>query len=168
MMDLTTVTMKRLPSTTTRYMSTTYTRSLTYGSLHPFSITSYPRVRNHSHTRQFHSTRHLPKDFFPVEGTKKTHFTKPAWPHPIYTEEEINSIVVAHRNAKTWSDKIAIAAVRVMRFGLDTVTGYKHERAVAKGKLAVGAEAQPPVMTERKYMIRYGERSDGNSGTAEC
>jgi len=94
------------------------------------------------------------KEFFPIKETSKTHQTRPAWPHPIYTEEEINSIVVAHRNAKTWSDKVAIAGVRILRFGLDTATGYKHERAVAKGKLAVGAKALPPVMTERKYMIR--------------
>jgi len=47
--------------------------------------------------------------------------------------------------------------VRALRFGLDTATGYKHEKAVAKGKLAVGAQALPPVMTERKYMIRYAQ-----------
>lgn len=94
------------------------------------------------------------KEFFDVKDTPKTLITKPAWPHPIYSEEEINSIVVAHRNAKTWSDKVAVAAVRVLRFGLDIATGYKHERAVAKGKQAVGAKATPPVMTERKYMIR--------------
>lgn len=94
------------------------------------------------------------KEFFPVKDTPKTHITKPAWPHPIYSEEEINSIVVAHRNAKTWTDKVALAAVRVLRFGLDTATGYKHERAVAKSKQALGAKAMPPVMTERKNMIR--------------
>lgn len=147
--------MKRLPASTSRLMTSACSRSLAPSCLRLTTSLSITRARDQPSQRSFHTTtRNQLKEFFPIQETPKTHQTRPAWPHPIYTEEEINSIVVAHRNAKTWSDKIAIAGVRTLRFGLDTATGYKHERAVAKGKLAVGAEASPPVMTERKYMIR--------------
>lgn len=49
--------------------------------------------------------------------------TEAAWPHPIYTPEQMNAVVVAHREAKTWSDKVALIAVKVLRYGLDFATG---------------------------------------------
>lgn len=66
----------------------------------------------------------------------------------------MNKINVAHREAKNWSDKVALTMVRIMRWGLDTATGYKHDKEVAKAKLAPG-ETPQFAMNEKKYMIRY-------------
>ena len=80
--------------------------------------------------------------------------TPAAWEHPAYTEEQINAVVVAHREAQTWSDKCALLAVKFMRFGLDTATGYRHERAVALNAKDPEAARRKYAMTEEKYMIR--------------
>lgn len=65
----------------------------------------------------------------------------------------MKSIIVAHREAKDWSDWVALSVMRVFRFGMDTATGYGHsEKQVAK--------STPPkkgwfAMTERKWLIRF-------------
>jgi ubiquinol oxidase len=66
----------------------------------------------------------------------------------------MNAVVVAHREAKTWSDKVALLAVRFMRWGLDTATGYRHEKAVALNAKDPEAARRKYAMTEEKYMIR--------------
>jgi hypothetical protein len=71
----------------------------------------------------------------------------------VYTEEQMRSVQVAHREAKTYSDKAALLAVKVLRWGLDIATGYKHEHAAAKHK-GDPAAAKKYAMTEEKYMIR--------------
>ena len=65
----------------------------------------------------------------------------------------MKSIIVAHRDAKDWSDWIALSVMRFFRFGMDTATGYGHsETQVAtrtsqkKGWFA---------MNERKWLIRF-------------
>jgi ubiquinol oxidase len=75
--------------------------------------------------------------------------------HPVYTEEQMKDVVVAHRQAKTMSDKVALFMVKVLRFGLDTATGYKHDKAVALGNKDPEAARQKYAMSERKWMIRY-------------
>lgn len=71
-----------------------------------------------------------------------------------YTKEQMQSIKVAHRDSKTWSDWSAMAAVRVLRWGLDLATGYKHDKAVSLGKKDPAQAKKKYAMTERKYMIR--------------
>lgn len=51
----------------------------------------------------------------------------------------MKQVEIAHREAKSMSDKVAVAFVRTLRFGLDLASGYRH----GNGK-----------MTERRYMIR--------------
>ena len=75
----------------------------------------------------------------------------------MYTEEQMNAVVIAHRNAKTTSDKVALAMAKVLRFGLDLATGYKHDKAVALHEKDPVAAQKKYGMTERKYMIRYAE-----------
>lgn len=94
------------------------------------------------------------KEFFPEPEAPSIRVTKAAWPHPVYTEEEINKIVIAHRKAKTWSDWTALGTVRLLRWGLDLATGYRHDHEVAKGNRTPGNAHQKAMMTERKYMIR--------------
>ena len=104
---------------------------------------------------QFNKSRSLRmKEFFPTPDAPHIKTTEAAWPHPIYTEEQMNSVVVAHRDARNWSDKVALAMTRVARFGLDLATGYKHDKAVALNKKDPAAARQKYAMTERKYMIR--------------
>ncbi|CCX34485.1 alternative oxidase-domain-containing protein [Pyronema domesticum] len=50
-----------------------------------------------------------------------------SWSHPIYTESQMKSIEIAHRNAETWSDYVALTAVRIFRSCFDFATGYRHE-----------------------------------------
>lgn len=66
----------------------------------------------------------------------------------------MESIVVAHHQAKNFSDWTAIAAVRVLRWGLDLATGYKHDKAVSLGQKDPARATQKYAMTERKYMVR--------------
>lgn len=94
------------------------------------------------------------KEFFPAPDAPHIRTTEAAWAHPVYTEEQMKSVVVAHREAKTMSDKVALAMVRTLRFGLDLATGYRHDKAVALGQKDPKAAEQKYGMTARKYMIR--------------
>jgi len=94
------------------------------------------------------------KEFFPEVETKDIRKTPPAWHHPVYTEEQMNSITISHREAETASDKVAFAMVKVLRWGLDLATGYKHDKAVALGSKDPKAADQKYGMTEYKYLIR--------------
>ena len=94
------------------------------------------------------------REFFPETHTPHIRRTDPAWPHPIYTQEQMDAVEVAHRNAKTWSDYIALTAIKTMRGFFDIVSGYKHEKAVELNKKDPAAAQQKYAMNERKYMIR--------------
>jgi ubiquinol oxidase len=94
------------------------------------------------------------KEFFPMPDAPQIRTTEAAWSHPVYTEEQMKDVVVAHREAETVSDKVAMNMVRMLRFGLDLATGYKHDKAVALGQKDPKAAQQKYGMTERKYMIR--------------
>ncbi|KAI0070147.1 AOX-domain-containing protein [Panus rudis PR-1116 ss-1] len=47
--------------------------------------------------------------------------------HPVYTPEELRAVEVLHHNAKTFSDKLAANFVRILRWGFDFISGYKHK-----------------------------------------
>ena len=66
----------------------------------------------------------------------------------------MNRVKIAHREAKDWSDYVAMTMVRILRWGLDLATGYKHDHAVALGKKDPAAAEKKYAMTERKYMVR--------------
>lgn len=80
--------------------------------------------------------------------------TDAAWHHPVYTQAQMDSVLIAHRNAKTWSDYVALGAIRTMRWCFDLITGYKHGPAVRLHGEDPGAAKQKYAMTERKYMVR--------------
>ena len=73
----------------------------------------------------------------------------------------MNAIQVAHREKKTWSDSIAYSMLILLRFGMDTATGYSHptEEAKKKGswlglsKMKSWLGSSP--MTERKWLVRF-------------
>lgn len=97
-------------------------------------------VASHEYTQKSTGNMVLAKkarEFFPQKETEKVRRTPAAWPHPskliqssrilargrmltkpsVYTEEQMRAVTVAHREAKTWSDKVALTAVRVLRWG---------------------------------------------------
>jgi hypothetical protein len=109
--------------------------------------------------RQFSSTpqTRLKEYFPPPADAPNIKLTGPAWHHPIYTEEQMKAIQVAHRETRNWADRVALTLVRLLRFGMDTATGYHHAKEVAK-------RASDPTkstkkgwfeMTERKWLVRF-------------
>jgi len=66
----------------------------------------------------------------------------------------MNAVAIAHRDAKTWSDWVALSAIRTLRWGMDFVTGYKHDHAVSLGQKDPKAANKKVSMDERKYLIR--------------
>lgn len=65
----------------------------------------------------------------------------------------MNAIQVAHRDGNRWSDRVALSMVRLLRFGLDTATGYTHPNEESKIR-ASKSWFGPAPMTERKWLIR--------------
>ncbi|GAD98695.1 alternative oxidase [Paecilomyces variotii No. 5] len=80
--------------------------------------------------RPFSSTaRSQLREVFPeYEGKELIRKTKPAWPHPGYTEEQLRSPVVgpAHRPPRNFSDRWALNLVKFARWCMDTATGFKY------------------------------------------
>lgn len=69
----------------------------------------------------------------------------------------MKAIQVAHRETKNWSDRVALGMVKLLRFGMDTATGYSHAKDVANQKLDPAKSVKPGwfTMTERKWLIRF-------------
>ncbi|KAJ6262606.1 hypothetical protein Dda_3417 [Drechslerella dactyloides] len=109
-------------------------------------------------TRSFSFTSRAPlqsSQSLQVSPTKpRRRETKQSWPHPVYTEKQMMDIEIAHREAKSFSDKVAINAVRLLRSTFDFATGYKHDPKVASGEKRAG-DATQFAMTEKKWMIRF-------------
>ncbi|KAI9846877.1 MAG: hypothetical protein M1837_003489 [Sclerophora amabilis] len=120
--------------------------------------------------RYFSSTaRTNLKDFFPPPDAPHVQKTDAAWPHPMqvpphqacfqwpYTEQQMKDITVAHRDTKNWSDWVALSMVRLLRWGTDLATFYRHDEEVAKGLKGANdaVNNQRYTMTERKWLIRF-------------
>lgn len=66
-----------------------------------------------------------------------------------YTKEQILAVRTAHRKAHTWQDRAALGTVRLLRWGMDLVSGY-HTRPTNKNTLS-----KAHVMTEEKWITRF-------------
>lgn len=69
----------------------------------------------------------------------------------------MEAIKVAHRDTKNWADRVALMMVGILRFGMDTATGYSHAKEAAK-QTATSSRTQKPgwfAMTEQKWLIRF-------------
>lgn len=67
------------------------------------------------------------------------------------------NIFVAHREPENFADRLALRIVRLLRWGTDFATGYKHdveEAATASTPNAVAA-TKPYHMNERKWLVRF-------------
>lgn len=66
----------------------------------------------------------------------------------------MKTVAPSHRETRDWSDKVALFAVKCLRWGLDTVSGYKHTHAVALNDKDSKEAERLYGMTEKKYLIR--------------
>ncbi|EPS37513.1 hypothetical protein H072_8775 [Dactylellina haptotyla CBS 200.50] len=130
-----------------------YTRiSVVLCQYHAPSFNQVQQVRNFSFTSKAPIQGSQTLQIAPTQTRQRE--TRQSWPHPVYTEKQMQDIVIAHRNASTWSDKIALNAIRLLRSSFDLVTGYKHDPKIASGeKTAEGGTHF--TMTEKKWMIRF-------------
>ncbi|KAJ5773274.1 hypothetical protein N7457_008170 [Penicillium paradoxum] len=88
------------------------------------------------------------KEFFPAPETPNIKRVQSAWAHPVYNEAQVQNVTIAHRQAKNWSDWVALGTVRVFRWGMDLATGYKHPKP--------GKELPDSFkMTEQKWLSRF-------------
>jgi hypothetical protein len=60
----------------------------------------------------------------------------------------MRAVAVGHRDAKNWSDRVALGFVKVLRWGMDRVSGYRHPEPGQEHK----AKFQ---MTEKKWLTRF-------------
>ena len=69
----------------------------------------------------------------------------------------MNDIKVAHRQTKNWSDWFALGMVRVLRWGTDIATRYRHDEDIAQGKKSPSSPVAPrgSAMDERKWLVRF-------------
>jgi ubiquinol oxidase len=66
----------------------------------------------------------------------------------------MNSVQIHHREARDWRDKIALATVRLLRWGLDLASGYRHNKAKELSVKDPVEAARKYGMTEKKYLTR--------------
>lgn len=110
-----------------------------------------------SSSRNFSSSRAVlieQKDVFPtVSPSTAPHIqrTETTWKHPVFTEKEMEKINVSHRETESFSDKIALSAIRFLRWGMDTATGYKHPEEIPAGE----KNTKKFEMTESKWLVRF-------------
>ncbi|KAI4206536.1 MAG: hypothetical protein LQ346_001026 [Caloplaca aetnensis] len=107
--------------------------------LRPYSAFILTRQPHASAHRSFTSTpqQRIKEVFGPPQDAPSIKVTPPAWHHPIYTEEQMNLIQVAHRSTNNWRDRVALMMVRLLRFGMDTATGYTHDKSLSERKWLV-------------------------------
>lgn len=95
-------------------------------------------------SRQFSTSRKSQLEFFqPPKDLPHIKQTPASWPHPGVTDEQLKAVEIAHREPRTLSDKTAYNMVRLLRWGTDLATGYRHD------------PNKPYVMNERKWLIRF-------------
>ncbi|PHH63699.1 hypothetical protein CDD81_5571 [Ophiocordyceps australis] len=108
-----------------------------------------------SSPRSFSTTRATQlRDFFPSKDTSHILKTKPAWPHHGYTMEEMEAVVPAHREPRTFSDWAAWKIVRFARYMMDKATGMDRKQQVDKKNPTTAVEAEKP-LTEAQWLIRF-------------
>lgn len=104
-----------------------------------------------SRTRDFSTTRASQlRDIFPAKETGYIRQTPPAWPHPGYTQEEMESVVPAHRKPETVGDWVAWKLVRMCKWWMDLATGLKPAQKDANGATDARAVAKP--LTEAQWV----------------
>ncbi|KAG9241153.1 aox, alternative oxidase [Calycina marina] len=99
------------------------------------------------------------REYFPESKHHGNVFkTKSSWPHPHYDEVALTKkIAFAHRKPRDLSDRIALSMVRLLRWGTDLATRYKHDVDFPKkvGDANAVTETKPYSMSEQKWLARF-------------
>ena len=137
-------------STLTANISRTASRGLNYSAAIAYGIpnASILRPLTVASARNFSTSRRSQLEYFPpAKNAPNIKLTPPQWKHAGVTdgvtEEQLKGIEVAHRDVRNMSDRVAYNMVRVLRWGTDLATGYRHD------------PNKPYTMTERKWMVRF-------------
>lgn len=94
--------------------------------------------------RQFSTSRASQIEVFPPKkDLPNIKETRAAWPHPDLTATQLTSIQIDHRPTRSWSDKVALGMVKVLRWGTDLCTGYRHD------------DSKPYIMSSQKWLTRF-------------
>ncbi|TCD70533.1 hypothetical protein EIP91_002879 [Steccherinum ochraceum] len=99
----------------------------------------------------------MPPAGMATQGASEVEEIKGDWVlfHPVYTPEELRAVEVMHREAKTMSDKLAVVFVRLLRWGFDVLSGYKHKTIPPGSNLSLEElRKQGYVMDEAGWMAR--------------
>ncbi|KAJ5984661.1 hypothetical protein N7481_006760 [Penicillium waksmanii] len=84
------------------------------------------------------------------QHSTSTHLAqKSSWTHPIYTKKQILDVQTAHRKASIWQDRVALSTVKVLRWGMDFVTGYGTYSPISM------SVPKSRTMTEQKWLTRF-------------
>ncbi|KAI7427980.1 Alternative oxidase, partial [Hortaea werneckii] len=124
------ITTNALPrqSATRFLLSIQHGRTITTASLRPTTLVQQHASTPKTRRQQFRTSKHaLIKEYFPAPDAPNIKTTEAAWAHPVYTFSQMEQVKIQHRDAKDWSDWVALTFMRVLRWGLDTVSGYKHD-----------------------------------------
>lgn len=116
------------------------------------SVSHPPRQPSPSSTRNFSTTPSTQlRDIFPRKESELIRQTPPAWPHHGYTQEEMDSVVPAHRKPETASDWVAWKLVRFCRWWMDLATGLRSGQQVDKRNPTTAVAAERP-LTEAQWL----------------
>lgn len=66
-----------------------------------------------------------------------------------YTKKQILDVQTAHRKAASWQDRVALSTVKVLRWGMDFVTGYG-----SYSPLSISVP-KTRTMTEQRWLTRF-------------
>ncbi|RMX92631.1 hypothetical protein D0868_13305 [Hortaea werneckii] len=168
------ITTNALPrQSATRFLcSIQHGRTITTASLRPTTLVQQHASTPKTRRQQFRTSKHaLIKEYFPAPDAPNIKTTEAAWAHPVYTFSQMEQVRIQHRDAKDWSDWVALTFMRVLRWGLDTVSGYKHDpdqHPVPNGAATPTGSGEHSIdkadrlrvrpfthMTERKWLMRF-------------
>ena len=75
--------------------------------------------------------------------------------HEVYSEKELNSVQITHKNFESWHDRVAYAAVRTLRFFFDTFTGYIQAPSLSKSDNDKQIQRRHKTMNEQQWLRRF-------------
>ncbi|KAF8597085.1 alternative oxidase [Ceratobasidium sp. AG-I] len=100
-------------------------------------------LRNTCTTTEYHPSRQLGKS------------PTGEWTSPVYTHEELHQVDIIHRAPDCTGDKVALALVKLCRWGFDVFSQYKH-KPIPPGSTMTLAELRQGgyVMTDSQWLMR--------------
>jgi hypothetical protein len=73
--------------------------------------------------------------------------------HPVYTQEELASVRVLHKDAANWGDRVALGLVRLARAIFDFASGYKHPKGPVDPNASVAELRKAGVLLDDRQWL---------------